>query len=389
MPMQNIARLWYSSNVRTNFYQACLVIGIVAASAWVIDTSSTNLDKLGIKTGLDFLDTEAGFAISQSLIPFSDTSTYAEALIVCILNTVVLSLAAIILSTFLGFFVALSRLSSNWLLNKISNIYVEIFRNVPLLLQLFFWYFAVLKLLPDKRQSVSFFDIAFLNIEGLVVPSPIFGDGAYYVVCSIFVAILLVVLLYYWAKKRQENTGNTFPVFRWGLLILFLLPFIVAWLTSFPISWKIPVFGRFNFQGGTELLPEFVAMLFGLTLYNAAFIGEIIRAGIMSVNKGQREAAASIGLSPSQIYNEVIVPQALRLIIPPLTNQYLNLTKSTALASAIAYPDLFWAVNGAILVQTGQVLELQALTLGAYLGLSLIIALTMNTFNQVTKIKER
>ena len=389
MPMQNISRLWYSSNVRTNFYQACLVIGIVAASAWVIDTSSTNLDKLGIKTGLDFLDTEAGFAISQSLIPFSDTSTYAEALIVCILNTVVLSLAAIILSTFLGFFVALSRLSSNWLLNKISNIYVEIFRNVPLLLQLFFWYFAVLKLLPDKRQSVSFFDIAFLNIEGLVVPSPIFGDGAYYVVCSIFVAILLVVLLYYWAKKRQENTGNTFPVFRWGLLILFLLPFIVAWLTSFPISWKIPVFGRFNFQGGTELLPEFVAMLFGLTLYNAAFIGEIIRAGIMSVNKGQREAAASIGLNPSQIYNEVIVPQALRLIIPPLTNQYLNLTKSTALASAIAYPDLFWAVNGAILVQTGQVLELQALTLGAYLGLSLIIALTMNTFNQVTRIKER
>jgi len=387
--MQNIARLWYSSNVRTNFYQACLVIGIVAASAWVIDTSSTNLDKLGIKTGLDFLDTEAGFAISQSLIPFSDTSTYAEALIVCILNTVVLSLAAIILSTFLGFFVALSRLSSNWLLNKISNIYVEIFRNVPLLLQLFFWYFAVLKLLPDKRQSVSFFDIAFLNIEGLVVPSPIFGDGAYYFVCSIFVAILLVVLLYYWAKKRQENTGNTFPVFRWGLLILFLLPFIVAWLTSFPISWKIPVFGRFNFQGGTELLPEFVAMLFGLTLYNAAFIGEIIRAGIMSVNKGQREAAASIGLSPSQVYNEVIVPQALRLIIPPLTNQYLNLTKSTALASAIAYPDLFWAVNGAILVQTGQVLELQALTLGAYLGLSLIIALTMNTFNQVTRIKER
>ena len=387
--MQNIARLWYSSNVRTNFYQVCLVIGIVAASAWVIDTSSTNLDKLGIKTGLDFLDTEAGFAISQSLIPFSDTSTYAEALIVCILNTVVLSLAAIILSTILGFFVALSRLSSNWLLNKISNIYVEIFRNVPLLLQLFFWYFAVLKLLPDKRQSVSFFDIAFLNIEGLVVPSPIFGEGAYYVVCSIFVAILLVVLLYYWAKKRQEYTGNTFPVFRWGLLIILLLPLIVAWLTSFPISWKIPVFGRFNFQGGTELLPEFVAMLFGLTLYNAAFIGEIIRAGIMSVNKGQREAAASIGLSPRQIYNEVIVPQALRLIIPPLTNQYLNLTKSTALASAIAYPDLFWAVNGAILVQTGQVLELQALTLGAYLGLSLIIALTMNTFNQVTKIKER
>ncbi|MEE2745656.1 MAG: ABC transporter permease subunit, partial [Pseudomonadota bacterium] len=317
--MHYLIRLWYSSNVRTNFYQFGLVLGILAAAVWVIDTSSTNLKKLGIKTGLDFLDTEAGFAISQSLIPFSDTSTYAEALIVCILNTVVLSLAAIILSTMLGFFVALSRLSNNWLLNRLSNIYVEIFRNVPLLLQLFFWYFAVLKLLPNKRQSISFFEIAFLNIEGLVVPSPIFNAGANYVLFSIFLAILLVVALYYWAKKRQEYTGKSFPVIRWSFSIIILLPLFVAWVANFPISWQIPVFGRFNFQGGTELLPEFVAMLFGLTLYNAAFIGEIIRAGIMSVHKGQREAAASIGLTPRQIYNEVIVPQALRLIVPPLT----------------------------------------------------------------------
>ena len=387
--MNDLTRLWYSTKIRTNFYQTCLVLGILFLAFWVVDTSATNLEKLGIKTGLDFLSTEAGFAISQTLIPFSSTSTYGDAIVVCILNTILLSVAAIFLSTILGFFIAISKLSDNWLLNQVASIYVEIFRNIPLLLQLFFWYFAVLKLLPNKRQSISFADVAFLNIEGLVIPSPIFGNGSQYVLYAIIFGIFASVALKLWAKKRQKNTGQTFPVF-WSILgILICLPVIVAAINGFPISWKIPVFGKFNFQGGTELLPEFVAMLFGLTLYNAAFIGEIIRAGIMSVNKGQREAAASIGLAPNQINSEIIIPQALRLIVPPLANQYLNLMKSTALASAIAYPDLFWAVNGAILVQTGQVIELQAITLGAYLSISLLIALSMNTYNHLTRIEER
>jgi len=387
--MNDLTRLWYSTKIRTNFYQTCLVLGILFLAVWVVDTSATNLEKLGIKTGLDFLSTEAGFAISQTLIPFSSTSTYGDAIVVCILNTILLSVAAIFLSTILGFFIAISKLSDNWLLNQVASIYVEIFRNIPLLLQLFFWYFAVLKLLPNKRQSISFADVAFLNIEGLVIPSPIFGNGSQYVLYAIIFGIFASVALRLWAKKRQKNTGKTFPVF-WSILgILICLPVIVAAINGFPISWKIPVFGKFNFQGGTELLPEFVAMLFGLTLYNAAFIGEIIRAGIMSVNKGQREAAASIGLAPNQINSEIIIPQALRLIVPPLANQYLNLMKSTALASAIAYPDLFWAVNGAILVQTGQVIELQAITLCAYLGISLLIALSMNTYNHLTRIEER
>ena len=387
--MNDVTRLWYSTKTRTNFYQTCLVLGILFLAFWIVDTSATNLEKLGIKTGLDFLSTEAGFAISQTLIPFSSTSTYGDAIVVCILNTILLSVAAIFLSTILGFFIAISKLSDNWLLNQVASIYVEIFRNIPLLLQLFFWYFAVLKLLPNKRQSISFADVAFLNIEGLVIPSPIFGNGSQYVLYAIIFGIFASVALRLWAKKRQKNTGKTFPVF-WSILgILICLPVIVAAINGFPISWKIPVFGKFNFQGGTELLPEFVAMLFGLTLYNAAFIGEIIRAGIMSVNKGQREAAASIGLAPNQINSEIIIPQALRLIVPPLANQYLNLMKSTALASAIAYPDLFWAVNGAILVQTGQVIELQAITLGAYLGISLLIALSMNTYNHLTRIEER
>ena len=387
--MSDLTRLWYSTKIRTNFYQACLVLGILFLAFWVVDTSATNLEKLGIKTGLDFLSTEAGFSISQTLIPFSSTSTYGDAIVVCILNTLLLSVTAIFLSTVLGFFIAISKLSDNWLLNRVASIYVEIFRNIPLLLQLFFWYFAVLKLLPNKRESISFADVAFLNIEGLVIPSPIFWNGSQYVFYAIIFGIFASVALRLWAKKRQKNTGRPFPVF-WSIVgILICLPMIVAAINGFPISWRIPVFGKFNFQGGTELLPEFVAMLFGLTLYNAAFIGEIIRAGIMSVNKGQREAAASIGLAPNQINSEIIIPQALRLIVPPLANQYLNLMKSTALASAIAYPDLFWAVNGAILVQTGQVIELQAITLGVYLGISLLIALSMNTYNHLTRIEER
>ncbi|HIB21536.1 MAG TPA: ABC transporter permease subunit [Rhodospirillales bacterium] len=387
--MSDLTRLWYSTKIRTNFYQACLALGILFLVVWVVDTSATNLEKLGIKTGLDFLSTEAGFSISQTLIPFSSTSTYGDAIVVCILNTILLSVTAIFLSTILGFFIAISKLSDNWLLNRVASIYVEIFRNIPLLLQLFFWYFAVLKLLPNKRESISFADVAFLNIEGLVIPSPIFWNGSQYVLYAIIFGIFASVALRLWAKKRQQNTGKSFPVI-WSIVgILICLPVIVAAINGFPISWKIPVFGKFNFQGGTELLPEFVAMLFGLTLYNAAFIGEIIRAGIMSVNKGQREAAASIGLAPNQINSEIIIPQALRLIVPPLANQYLNLMKSTALASAIAYPDLFWAVNGAILVQTGQVIELQAITLGAYLGISLLIALSMNTYNHLTRIEER
>jgi len=387
--MNDLIRLWYSTKIRTNFYQACLVLGILFLAFWIVDTSATNLEKLGIKTGLDFLSTEAGFSISQTLIPFSSTSTYGDAIVVCILNTILLSVTAISLSTILGFFIAISKLSDNWLLNRVASIYVEIFRNIPLLLQLFFWYFAVLKLLPNKRESISFADVAFLNIEGLVIPSPIFWDGSQYVLYAIFFGIFASVALRLWAKKRQKNTGKSFPV-SWSIVgILICLPVIVAAINGFPISWKIPVFGKFNFQGGTELLPEFVAMLFGLTLYNAAFIGETIRAGIMSVNKGQREAAASIGLAPNQINSEIVIPQALRLIVPPLENQYLNLMKSTALASVIAYPDLFWAVNGAILVQTGPVIELQAITLGAYLGISLLIALSMNTYNHLTRIEGR
>ncbi|MBN06829.1 MAG: amino acid ABC transporter permease [Rhodospirillaceae bacterium] len=387
--MESLFSYWRKGSVRSLTYQWGLVVAILLALFWLFDTANTNLDRLGINTGFDFLDDEAGFQISQALFPYSAQSTYIDALLVTFTNTIVLSLIAICLATFLGFFIALSRLSDNMLLRKFGDCYVEVFRNVPLLLQLFFWYFAALKLLPAKRESINFFDIAFLNIEGFVIPAPILEDGATSIVWAIVIALALAIGVWRWAKRRQTRTGVPFPSFLVGLAIVIFIPLLVAWIKGFPISWEIPKFGRFNFEGGVGLQPEFTAMLFGLTLYNGAFIGEIIRAGILSVHKGQREAANSIGFTQMQIYSQIIVPQAMRLIIPPLTNQYLNLTKSTALAAALGYPDFFWALSGAIAAQTGQVLELQAITLFGYLGISLFIAAIMAIYNRATRIPER
>lgn len=387
--MENILSFWRRGSTRSLTYQWALVAAILLALFWLLDTANTNLDRLGITTGFAFLDDEAGFQISQALFPYSAQSTYIDALLVTFTNTIVLSLIAIILATTLGFFVALARLSNNLLLRKFGGFYVEIFRNIPLLLQLFFWYFAALKMLPSKRESINVFDIAFLNIEGFALPAPIVEDNSVYVLWAIIISILIAIVVWRWARKRQSRTGKPFPKLFVGTGIILLVPLITAWFQDFPLRWEIPVFGRFNFEGGIALQPEFTAMLFGLTLYNAAFIGEIIRAGILSVHKGQREAASSIGFTQMQVYSEVIVPQAMRLIIPPLTNQYLNLTKSTALAAALGYPDFFWALSGAIAAQTGQVLELQAITLFGYLGISLFIAAVMAVYNRATRIPER
>jgi general L-amino acid transport system permease protein len=387
--MENLLSFWRKGSVRSLTYQWGLVVVILLAFFWVYDTANTNLDRLGINTGFGFLDDEAGFQISQSLFPYSAQSTYIDAMLVTFTNTIVLSVIAICLATFLGFFIALARLSDNLLLRKFGSFYVEMFRNIPLLLQLFFWYFAALKLLPAKRESINMFDVAFLNIEGFVVPIPIFADDANPIIWAIVISLVLAVGIWRWAKNRQIRTGVPFPSFFVGLGLIVFIPLIVAWIQGFPITWEIPKFGRFNFEGGIALQPEFTAMLFGLTLYNAAFIGEIIRAGILSVHKGQREAANSIGFSQLQVYSQIIVPQAMRLIIPPLTNQYLNLTKSTALAAALGYPDFFWALSGAISSQTGQVLELQAITLFGYLGISLFIAAIMAIYSRATRIPER
>jgi len=370
-------------------YQWGLVALLIILAIWVVDTASTNLDRLGIKTGFEFLSVEAGFKISPALFPYTPQSTYGDAILVTLINTIVLSLIAIVLATFLGFFLAISRLSKNWLLKNIAAVYVETFRNIPFLLHLFFWYFAALKLLPGKRQSINFFDVAFLNIEGLMIPTPVFESGSGVVGLSIFFSIVIAGAIWVWAKRRQTRTGEPFPKLIVAVTIVIVISLFTLWATEFPVTWDIPKFGRWNYNGGMALQPEFTAMLFGLTLFNASYICEIIRAGILSVYKGQREAAKSIGLTQLQTYTEIIVPQSMRLIIPPLTNQYLNLAKSTSLAAAIGYPDLFWAISGPITTQTGQVLELQFITLTAYLGISLFIAMLMSIYNRASRIPER
>ena len=387
--MENLLSFWRKGSVRSLTYQWGLVVVIICGMFWVYDIATTNMARLGLKTGFDFLTDEAGFPISPALIDYTPKSTYIEAMIVTLLNTIFLSLIAIILATILGFFIAMSKLSSNLLLRKFGNGYVEVFRNVPLLLQLFFWYFAALKMLPMKRSSISFFDVAFLNIEGFFIPLPILEGGAEFVAWAVLIATLISAIIWAWAKHRQKNTGQPFPSLILGAGLIILLPLLVAWVLDFPVTWEVPKFGRFNFEGGTALEPEFTAMVFGLTLYNAAFVGEIIRAGIQSVDKGQKEAAGSIGFTNMQTYSQVIVPQAMRFIIPPITNQYLSLAKSTALAGAIGYADFFWAMDGAIAPQTGQVMELQAITLAGYLGISLFIAMLMAIYNHMTRIPER
>lgn len=387
--MENLLSFWRKGSVRSLTYQWGLVVVIICGMFWVYDIATTNMARLGLKTGFDFLTDEAGFPISPALIDYTPKSTYIEAMIVTLLNTIFLSLIAIILATILGFFIAMFKLSSNLLLRKFGNGYVEVFRNVPLLLQLFFWYFAALKMLPMKRSSISFFDVAFLNIEGFFIPLPILEGGAEFVAWAVLIATLISVIIWAWAKHRQKNTGQPFPSLILGAGLIILLPLLVAWVLDFPVTWEVPKFGRFNFEGGTALEPEFTAMVFGLTLYNAAFVGEIIRAGIQSVDKGQKEAAGSIGFTNMQTYSQVIVPQAMRFIIPPITNQYLSLAKSTALAGAIGYADFFWAMDGAIAPQTGQVMELQAITLAGYLGISLFIAMLMAIYNHMTRIPER
>jgi general L-amino acid transport system permease protein len=387
--LTTLLSIWRNGRIRSMIYQWGLVAAIVLTIIWVVVTASTNLDRLGIKTGFEFLSIEAGFQISPALYPYTPQSTYGVAILVCLINTIVLSLIAIVLATILGFFLAISRLSKNWLLRNLAVAYVEIFRNVPLLLHLFFWYFAALKLLPGKRQSINFFDVAFLNIEGFMVPFPVFESGSGMIGLSILFSIVIAGGVWVWAKRRQTRTGAQFPKLAVALGIVIVIPLLTLWAKGFPVTWDIPKFGRWNFEGGLALQPEFTAMLFALTLYNTSYIGEIIRAGIQSVHKGQREAAEAIGFTQLQTYTEVVVPQAMRLIIPPLTNQYLNLAKSTSLAAAIGYPDLFWAIGGPITTQTGQVLELQSITLAAYLGISLFIALLMSIYNRATRIPER
>jgi general L-amino acid transport system permease protein len=388
------ASLLYDPRVRGFAYQAILVavVGFILYEA--ATNAITNLRRAGIARGFGFLNNTSGFDVAQTLIAYSSsTSTYFEAFLVGLLNTLVVSAIGIVIATILGFVIGIARLSNNWLVAKLATIYVEVIRNLPLLLQLLFWYYAVLASLPQPRESVRVGTWAFLNTRGLFLPKPLYDGRAWLILAALGVGVVATVAIWTWARREQERTGRQFPVGVTALGLIIGLPLaswaVLAVTGGSPITFDVPEQSRFNLRGGMQLFPEFVALLAGLSIYTAAFIAEVVRAGILSVSKGQTEAAHSLGLRPGATLRLVVVPQAMRVIVPPLTNQYLNLTKNSSLAVAIGYPDLVQVFMGTVLNQTGQAVEVVLITMAVYLTISLATSSAMNLYNRRMAIVER
>ena len=376
--------------VRSIAYQValCLIIALLLYGA--ATNAIENLARARIASGFGFWNQPAGFDISQTLIPYSSqASTYGQAFWVGLLNTLLVAGLGIIFATILGFIVGIARLSKNWLLSRVATGYVEIIRNLPLLLQLLFWYNAVLKALPELRDSLAVPGGIFINNRGLFLPEPLPQSGFNVVLIAFFLGILGSIGYAHWARRRQERTGQQAPVLWVTLGLVFGLPLVIFAALGFPLEWSFPEKARFNIRGGIEIVPEFAALLFGLSIYTAAFIAEVVRAGILAVSHGQTEAAFSLGLRPGPTLRLVVIPQAMRVIIPPLTSQYLNLTKNSSLAVAIGYPDLVQVFTGTVLNQTGQAVEVVAITMAVYLFISLVTSFAMNIYNQRMALVER
>ena len=386
---QKIGLKWSNPAVRSVVYQAALVALVLYGGWFIVTTTQANLARLNIATGFGFMDNTAGFGIVQSLIPYTEESSYGRAFLVGLINTLMVAGIGIVLATILGFFVGVARLSTNWLVSKIAWAYVEVMRNIPLLLQLFFWYFTVLRPLPAPVDSLSPVEGVYLNNRGVVVPSPVFGESSAFFGIVVLLSLVAGYAVLRWARKRQSATGEIFPAWRTAIAIVLGVP-ALAWLFGgAPFTLDFPAYRGFGFDGGMRLIPEFIALLLGLTLYTAAFIAEIVRAGILSVSHGQTEAAYALGLPAGRTLRLVVIPQALRVIVPPLTSQLLNLTKNSSLAVAIAYPDLVAVFAGTVLNQTGQAIEVIALTMAVYLTISLVTSFLMNLYNARVAIQER
>jgi general L-amino acid transport system permease protein len=382
--------LWRDPRVRAIVYQILTLVGVLGFAAYIIHNTMENLSRQGIASGFGFLSQPAGFAIPQTLIAYSELSSNARVFWVGLLNTVLVAVIGIVLATILGFVIGLARLSSNWLIARLATVYIEVIRNIPVLLQILFWYFAVLQALPQPRESFAFFgDLFFLNNRGFYTPRPIFEAGFGWVVVALLVALVAVAGIAHWARRRHDATGQPFHTVYVGLGILIGLPLLAFVLTGAPLAFEHPAMGRFKLEGGLVLLPELVALTLALSVYTAAFIAEIVRAGILSVSHGQIEAAHALGLKHGHTLRFVVIPQALRVIIPPLTSQYLNLTKNSSLAVAIGYPDFVNVFTGIVLNQTGQAVEVIAMTMGVYLTLSLLTSALMNWYNQRRALVER
>jgi len=388
VPQQNKAAIWYDPRKRSIIYQVVILLLVGLLGYYLVSNTTANLKRQSIATGFGFLQKEASFEIGESLISYSAADRYARALAVGFLNTLLVSFIGIILTVLLGVFIGIARLSTNWLVSRLAAIYIEVFQDIPILLQLFFWYAFFYEILPSPRQALNPMGGVFLCNRGLVFAVPEFHPAHLYMALAFLAGCLGVFFLRRWARKRQAKTGLTFPVFSVSAAVLVLLP-LLAWVAGgMPTTMSVPELKGFNFQGGLNVSPEFSALLLGLVLYTAAFVAEAVRAGIQSVSKGQREAAMSIGLRPNRVLQLVILPQALRVIIPPLTSQMLNLTKNSSLAVAIGYPD-FVSVAGTTINQTGQAIEGVAMIMMVYLFFSLSTSAIMNWYNKKIALVER
>ena len=382
--------LFNSPKNRALIFQVLSLFVVVLCIFYFVNNMFDNVAKRGITTGFSFLGDTAGFGVSQSLIPYDDTSsTFLDVFIVGILNTILVGVIGIVLASIIGLLVGVGRLSSNYLVSKLSLIYIETFRNIPILLQILFWYNVVLAALPSPRQSIAYFDSIFINNRGLIVPDPIFESGSFSILVAFLLACISVVYLTKWATKRHDLTGEEFPVVKVSIGLIIGAPLLMFFLAGQPISADYPALKGFNFKGGLTIIPELLALIFALSIYTATYIAEAVRAGIEAVPPGQKEAAKSLGLKEYVILRKVILPQALRVIIPPVINQYLNLVKNSSLATAIGYPEIVTLFSGTTLNQVGQAIEIILMTMAVYLVFSIVISLLLNWVNAKMEIKGR
>jgi general L-amino acid transport system permease protein len=384
-PAQFVAKLQRGLGGRAGWGGFVVQILFVAVLAWIayeiVANARANLQAQRITAGFGFLQNNAGFDVSQALIPYTGTDTYARVFLVGLLNTLLVSVIGIFFATLIGFIVALGRLSPNWLLSRISGAYVEGLRNLPLLFQMLFWYLAVLAALPNPRQSISVFGTFFLSNRGLIVPKPIGEPGFEPFVIAVLIAIALSIGLWRYSRRQLFQSGKVIKVWPYALGLLVGLPLAATLIFGAPVIFEVPVLKGFNFAGGSRVIPEFVALTLALSTYTATYIAEIVRGGILSVHKGQMEAGSSLGLQRGSVLRLIVIPQAMRVILPPLTSQYLNITKNSSLAVAIGYPDLVSVFAGTALSQTGQAIEIIGITMGVYLLISLVTSAIMNFYS--------
>lgn len=385
-----LLRLWRNQEYRSVFIQITTILILFTFLGMIGNNVVTNLEKAGKEFSFGFLSYPAGYDITfQPFISFSPTDTHLRAAVVGLLNTLLVAVTGVIIASILGFTMGILRLSNNWLISRIVYVFLEFTRNIPVLLHIFFVYGIFLYVLPVPKKAVSISDTVFLTNRGFFIPSPVFEDGFGYVLLALLSAITAVIAFVIWERKNQDETGENYPVFSISAAIIIGLPLLTFFISGYPLSWDLPAIKGFNFKGGTSLKPEYIALTFALAYYTACFIAEIVRSGILAVSKGQTEASHALGLTHGSTLRLVIIPQALRVIIPPLASQYLNLTKNSSLAIAIGYMDVVATIGGISLMQTGKEMETVIFVLLTYLSISLLISAFMNWFNKRMALVER